>query len=581
MSFPANEDALSTSSSVLPPLQPSSAYTSVFLGDEGETPLRTLKSLNGMDPLDRHDRSSSVPDEHDVCETNHSEKTSHRSSTPLPSAMWPPNVLPHYPSAGKRGGDAFFSCWPHRFWHFLRLVWYYFVPPITKVFCFFLCVTFLLLLLSYQVVLSQVSVRASVYVPSSSSASSYSQSTAYVEPNPLYTTTQSPSSTAYALNPRLTRTTFYTVSFFGGMLAGVVHFGVLPLDMIKCRVQVGECPSLWEGLRQVYVLEARRSWRQALSILMKGWVPAVIGYGAQASLKFMFYEFFKSFWIPDPIQSRDLPPQRPITRVSKLRTFLLAGAMAEVLADIPLIPWETVKVQMQTAKSAAASATATTATAVTFSAALMARRVWETQGGLVAFYRGLGMLWMRQIPSTASKFFFFELSVMMFTSVYFLLHEQTARGGSDNTGAVSQHNPRTSSSPDYVSERAQLIISLLSGTVSGALSAFVSHPADTLLSKMTHSSSSSVATTTTTDFILSNGGSAPLGRGGASSFTAVRIMVVSCVSVVLRHTVFSSLWKGVGPRMLMAAILAAMQWVVYDSVKVYCGFAATGSGPKH
>jgi solute carrier family 25 phosphate transporter 3 len=39
---------------------------------------------------------------------------------------------------------------------------------------------------------------------------------------------------------------------------------------------------------------------------------------------------------------------------------------------------------------------------------------------------------------------------------------------------------------------------------------------------------------------------------------------------------FNGLWKGIGTRIFMVGTLTCMQWVIYDSFKVYCGLATTG-----
>jgi len=38
--------------------------------------------------------------------------------------------------------------------------------------------------------------------------------------------------------------------------------------------------------------------------------------------------------------------------------------------------------------------------------------------------------------------------------------------------------------------------------------------------------------------------------------------------LILLLIVFSGLWKGLGPRILMIGTLTALQWFIYDSVKV-------------
>ena len=76
------------------------------------------------------------------------------------------------------------------------------------------------------------------------------------------------------------------------------------------------------------------------------------------------------------------------------------------------------------------------------------------------FYKSLGPLWARQIPYTMVKFSFFEKIVSLFYTHVFT-------------------KPKES-----YSKRTQLLVTFMSGYSAGVLCAIVSHPADTLVSKL-------------------------------------------------------------------------------------------------
>lgn len=76
------------------------------------------------------------------------------------------------------------------------------------------------------------------------------------------------------------------------------------------------------------------------------------------------------------------------------------------------------------------------------------------------FYKSLGPLWARQVPYTMVKFSFFEKIVSLFYTHVF-----------------------TKPKEEY-SKRAQLFVTFMSGYTAGVLCAIVSHPADTLVSKL-------------------------------------------------------------------------------------------------
>ena len=43
------------------------------------------------------------------------------------------------------------------------------------------------------------------------------------------------------------------------------------------------------------------------------------------------------------------------------------------------------------------------------------------------------------------------------------------------------------------------------------------------------------------------------------------------ISQIVKETGFAGLWKGLGTRIIMVGTLTALQWFIYDSVKVVLG----------
>jgi len=76
------------------------------------------------------------------------------------------------------------------------------------------------------------------------------------------------------------------------------------------------------------------------------------------------------------------------------------------------------------------------------------------------FYKGLGPLWARQIPYTIVKFVAFESIVQLFY---------------DNIFTKGKEN---------YSKPVQLGVTFASGYLAGILCAIISHPADTMVSKL-------------------------------------------------------------------------------------------------
>lgn len=88
------------------------------------------------------------------------------------------------------------------------------------------------------------------------------------------------------------------------------------------------------------------------------------------------------------------------------------------------------------------------------------KKIIENEG-TQGLYKGLGPLWARQIPYTIAKFVFFEKIVEMFYK-----------------------NILTSKPKNEYSKSTQLGVTFASGYLAGIICAIVSHPADTMVSKL-------------------------------------------------------------------------------------------------
>ncbi|XP_037036407.1 phosphate carrier protein, mitochondrial-like [Bradysia coprophila] len=130
--------------------------------------------------------------------------------------------------------------------------------------------------------------------------------------------------------------------------------------------------------------------------------------------------------------------------------------------------------------------------------------------GVTAFYKGLVPLWMRQIPYTMMKFACFERTVE-------LLYKHVVP------------KPRAD-----CSKGEQLVVTFAAGYIAGVFCAIVSHPADVVVSKLNQAK-------------------------GASAFT------------VAKNLGFFGMWNGLVPRIIMIGTLTALQWFIYDGVKVGFG----------
>merc|ERR1712035_107074 len=132
----------------------------------------------------------------------------------------------------------------------------------------------------------------------------------------------------------------------------------------------------------------------------------------------------------------------------------------------------------------------------------------KAEEGNGTFFKGLKPLWMRQIPYTMMKFACFEKTVVA-------LYEYVVP------------KPR-----NECSKAEQLVVTFVAGYIAGVFCAIVSHPADSVVSVLNKEKGS----------------------------TAVQ---------VLKRLGPKGVWKGLVARIIMIGTLTALQWFIYDSVKVY------------
>jgi len=275
---------------------------------------------------------------------------------------------------------------------------------------------------------------------------------------------------------------YYAYCGFGGLLScGLTHTAVVPLDLVKCRIQVDAAKygNIVKGFRVTLAEEGIRA-------LGKGWAPTFIGYSMQGVGKFGFYEMFKILY------SGIIGEEN--TYLWRTSLYLAASASAEFFADIALCPMEAVKVRIQTQPG--------------WSSTLREGfpRIMKEEG-ISGFYKGLVPLWARQIPYTMMKFACFERTV---EALYkFVVPKPRAE----------------------CSKGEQLVVTFAAGYIAGVFCAIVSHPADTIVSKLNQAKGSNMID-------------------------------------VAKALGFMGMWKGLGPRIIMIGTLTALQWFIYDSVKV-------------
>jgi solute carrier family 25 phosphate transporter 3 len=306
---------------------------------------------------------------------------------------------------------------------------------------------------------------------------------------------------------------FYTACAVGGALScGLTHAAMTPLDLVKCNAQAN--PTVFgkgaiRGLGAIYSgAVSNMGFKSGVAGLCKGWAPTAIGYSAQGMCKFGFYEYFKHFYAgfftpADAEKYKDL-------------IYIAGSASAELIADVALCPFEAVKVRVQTSPDYARG---------------LADGIPKMikNEGFGTLYAGLIPLWCRQVPYTIIKFVAFE---RIASAIYSVL-------------------PKPKSE---MSSTEQMGVVFTSGYIAGILCGIISHPADTLVSKINK-----------VQMQGSIGEKARFIYTGTAEHPGIG---------------FKGLWAGLGPRVVMIGTLTGLQWFIYGAFKAAVGLPTPGDAKK-
>merc|ERR1712093_565968 len=233
----------------------------------------------------------------------------------------------------------------------------------------------------------------------------------------------------------------YTGGYFlkgalaGGICCSVTHGGACPIDVVKTRIQLDPVTynrGLFGGMKQVMANEGGGA-------IWTGVGATAAGYFVQGWFKFGGYEFMKVSL------AKKYGDQG--TWDNRFMIGTIASAVAEFVADVFLCPLEATRIrQVGDAEMAALSLPGAAA------------RIAATDGVLNGFYSGFVPILFKQIPYTITKFVVQDAAqekIWMFMP------------------------PK-----DQCGSGAKLGVSLSSGVIAGVAAAIISHPADTLLSKI-------------------------------------------------------------------------------------------------
>lgn len=262
----------------------------------------------------------------------------------------------------------------------------------------------------------------------------------------------------------------------GGLCATLTHGSMVPLDVLKTRIQLEPKGSTNTSMASMakHLIKT-----EGPAGLMTGFGATSVGYLVQGGAKFAGFEYFKA---------RFAKACGSQAEAQKYRQAIYIGgaAAAEVIATTLLTPLEAARIRAVSERNYAKN----------FVGALTRM---ASEGGLGAFYAGYAPILCKQVPYAIGQFYTNET-----------MHELVSKtpslaklGQSGKTGEIT--------------------VDLGCGLVSGVAAAVLSHPADTLLSK--------------------------INKGGGGSGSAMSKLVV-----LAKEAGFAGLWSGLGTRILMTAL---------------------------
>jgi len=278
----------------------------------------------------------------------------------------------------------------------------------------------------------------------------------------------------------------------GGLCCSVTHGAVCPIDVVKTRIQLNP---------QAYpngMISAFRSIiaAEGAGALSTGLGATAAGYFVQGWFKFGGVEFFK-------INIAQRLGERAAWE-NRTGIYLASAAMAEFIADLFLCPLEAVRIRSVSDSS--------------FPKGLLpGMSKMLSSDGVLGFYAGLGPILFKQIPYTMAKF---AVQGKAAEAMYSSMGKQ----------------------PSQLSQSSNVAVSLGSGVIAGVVAAVVSHPADTLLSKINKA-----------------------GAGGSGS-TASRL-----INIAKEMGFVKLCLTGLGARCVMIGTLTAGQFGIFDSVMAAVG----------
>jgi len=292
-----------------------------------------------------------------------------------------------------------------------------------------------------------------------------------------------------AFDPKKFDMTYYAkAGLAGGICCSFTHSAVCPVDVVKTRIQLDPVKynsGMIGGFRTVIAEEG-------MMALSTGIGATAVGYFVQGWFKFGGVEVIKIAAVKTMGEDKAFE--------NRTAVYLGAAAGAEFVADVFLCPLEAARIRAVSNPEYGNGLVG------------VASRLLREEGIIRGFYSGFGPILFKQIPYTMAKF---------------AVQGRVAEAMYNGIGKK----------PEQMGSAANMGVSLGSGVVAGVAAAIISHPADTLLSKMNKA-----------------------GEGGTGSIPSRMMNVTKNMGFVNLCT------TGLGARCVMIGTLTALQFAIFDTI---------------
>lgn len=307
------------------------------------------------------------------------------------------------------------------------------------------------------------------------------------------------------LYEELPQGTPFVTSLMAGALAGIAeHTITYPLDSIKTRMQVSSPhPAALQAVAATGAESASRQGRQ----LWRGVSSVILGAGPAHAIYFASYEWAKRAFISDPSKDAYTP----------IKTGM-AGALATVLADAFMTPFDVIKQRMQVSYQ--------------FQSITGCIKSVYTKEGLRAFYLSYPTTLLLNVPFHVVQFPTYEFVRALIVKRKRVLAEEKGRlSGGDPAAAAQAENAY-----DPLSH-------VIAGGTAGALAAAVTCPLDV------------IKTTLQT-------------RGLLTACDQIRVQGMrDSIRYIWEKGGARGFWRGVQPRILTFMPSTAICWTTYEYFK--------------